>query len=320
MSHSWSGIGSTITVPELTEFIRHESQDLQGFAQLCNAPTGEALGRGRGDTVQYTFFPNLSVSGGVLSENEEIPEGSLVPVSGSYVVSEYGNSTRWSGKLEHLSRLPLEDGLVQALINDMRKAQNTAAFTQFEATSWIATFSTVADEFRTDGDESSFTNVASEDLSLANLRFLVKTARKNLIPYFDGESYVYISGVDSMDALRYDSTVVDLLKEVSGRDALNGEVGRIAQCRLVEDTHKIQKVSVAGGAGDPTGAGLNLDEGYLIGADAVINEYALAPEIRAQDKDFGRSIAVAWYFIAAWKKIYSESLHGKEHVIRVTSK
>lgn len=315
MSQSWSGIGSTITVNELTEYIRHAAQELQGFAQLCNAPTGEALGRGRGDTVQYTFFPNLSVSGGVLAENEEIPEGSLVPISGTYVVQEYGNSTRWTGKLEALSRLPLEDGLVQALIDDMHKVQNTAAFTEFDATSWIATFNSTADEFRTDGVAASFTNVANEDLSFANLRFLVKNARKNLIPYFDGESYIYISGVDSMDALRYDSAVTDLLKYDSGRAALNGEVGRIGQTRLVEDNHKIAKVG-----GSSSGAGLNLDTGYLIGADAVINEYALPPEIRAQDKDFGRSIAVAWYFIAAWKKIYSQTLHTKENVIKVTSK
>lgn len=315
MSHSWQGIGSTITVPELTDFVRHAAQELQGFAQLTNAPTGEALGRGKGDTVQYTFFPNLSTSGGVIAENEEIPEGSLVPISGSYVVQEYGNSTKWSGKLAHLSRLPVEDGLVQALINDMKKAQNTAAHAEFDSTDWIATFNSTADEFRTDGTAASFTNAANEQLSFANLRYLVRQARKNLIPYFDGESYVFITGVDSCDALRYDSGVTDLLKYDSGRAALNGEVGRIAQCRLVEDNHKVAKVG-----GTSSGAGLELDEGFLIGADAVINEYALAPEIRAQDKDFGRSTGVAWYFMAAWKKIYSQTLHSKEHVIKVTSK
>lgn len=315
MSHSWSGIGSTITVNELTEFIRHAAQEMQGFAQLCNSPTGDALGRGRGDTVQYTFFPNLSVSGGVLSENEEIPEGSLVPISGSYVLQEYGNSTRWSGKLQALSRLPLEDGLVQALIDDMRKAQNTAAFLEFDATSWIATFNSTADEFRTDGVAASFTNVANEQLSLANLRYLVRQARNRLIPFFDGESYVYITGVTSCDALRYDSAVSTMLQYDSGRSALNGEIGRVAQSRLVEDNHKIAVVG-----GTSSGAGLELDKGYLIGADAVVNEYALPPEIRAQDKDFGRSIAVAWYFIGAWKKIYSQTLHSKEHVIAVKSK
>lgn len=311
MSHSWSGIGSTITVPELTDFIRHAAQEMQGFAQLCNPPTGEALGRGKGDTVQYTFFPNLSTSGGVLVENEEIPEGSLVPISGSYVLQEYGNSTRFTGKLEALCRLPFEDGLVQALINDMRKAQNHAAFLEFDDTDWIVNFSATADEFRTDGVPGSFSNTTNEDLTLANLRYLVRTARKNLIPYFDGESYTYISGVDSLDNLRYESTVTTMLQYDSGRAALNGEVGRLAQTRLVEDNHQVTSKA---------GASTTLDVGYLIGADAVVNEYAIAPEIRAQDKDFGRSMGVAWYFIAAWKKIYSQALHSKEHVIKVAGK
>lgn len=319
MAHSWSGIGSTITVNELTEYIRHQAQELQGFAQLCNPPTGEALGRGRGDTVQYTYFPNLSVAGGVLSENVEIPEGSLTPVSGSYVVQEYGNSTRWTGKLAELSRLPLEDGLVQGLIDDMHKVQNTAAYTEFNATYWLATFNT-ANEFITDGTFATFANVATGQLSLANLRYVVRQARKRLIPYFDGESYVYITGVDSCDAIRYDSTVTTALQYDSGRAALNGECGRLAQCRLVEDNHKIVKADDDGGAGAASGDGVNLDVGFLVGADAVVNEYALPPEVRAQDKDFGRSVAVAWYFIAAWKKIYNQTNHSKEHIIKVTAK
>lgn len=312
MSHSWSGIGSTITVNELTEYIRHKAQDMQGFAQLCNPPTGQALGRGRGDTVQYTFFPNLSTTGGALTENEEIPEGSLTPVSGTYSLSEYGNAASWTGKLETLSRLPIEDGFVQALINDMHKAQNTAAFTQFDGTYWKASFAST-DQFVTN---NTLTTAATADLALSKLRFVVKKARLNLIPYFDGESYVYISGVESLDALRYDTTVSTMLQYESGRSALNGEVGRLAQCRLVEDTHKIAKASTEG---TPTGAGANLDIGFLVGADAVINEYAVPPEIRAQDRDLGRSIKVAWYFIAAWKKIYNQTSHSKEHVIKVSS-
>lgn len=317
MSESWSGISSTISVNTLTELIRHAAQSMQGFAQLCNAPTGKALGLNAGDTVQYTFFPNLSTTGGVLAENAVIPKGSLVPIKGTYVVQEYGNSTDFTGKLQALAQLPVEDGLVQALINDMKKAQNTAAFTEFDDTDWIATFSTVNDEFRTDGVAASFTNVASEQLSHANLRYVVKKARANLIPYFDGESYVYVTGVESTDAIKYDATVVASLQYDSGRAALNGECGRVAQCRIVEDNHVIRNVDTPG---SPTGAGLLLDEGFLVGADAVINEYAVMPEVRAQDGDFGRTIGVAWYFIAAWKKIYSQTLHSKEHVIKVTSK
>lgn len=315
MAQAWGAYASLINVNELTEFVRHQAQDLQGFDQLCNPPTGAALGRGKGDTVQYTYFPNISNAGGALNENEEIPEGSITPVKGTYVINEYGNSIKWTGKLEELSRLDVNSDFMKALTDDMKKLGNSEAFTQFDASSWIATFNSTADEFRTDGVAASFTNVANEDLTLANLRYIRKQAEKRLIPTFDGESYAVVSGVDSIDNLTGESTVTGMLQYDSGRAALNQEVGRIAGCRLIKDTHKIAKVG-----GSSTGAGANLDKTYLVGGDAVIKEYALAPEIRAQDKDFGRSIAIAYYFMAAWKKIYNQTDHSKEHVIRVVSK
>lgn len=313
MSQSWSGIGSSVTVPELTEFIRHAAQEMQGFAQCCNPPTGKALGLGAGDTVQYTYFSNISVSGGRLDENEDIPEGSIVPISGSYQLFEYGNSTKWTGKLDALCRLPINDGFVQVLINDMHKAQNSAAFLEFDATSWIANFSASGNEFRTDGVSASFSNATgTATLTLANLRYLNVQASNRLIPYFDGESYVVVTGVTSADTIRYDTAVSTMLQHDSGRAALNGEVGRLAECRIVKDNHKV--ATALGSTGSV------LDAVYLLGADAVTNEYAIAPEIRAQDAGFGRSLQVAWYFIAAWKKIYSQSVHSKEHVIKMTGK
>lgn len=315
MTHSLSSIGSFVTVGKLNDFVRMAAQELQGFAQLCNPPTGEALGLKRGSTMSMTFYGNLSRTGGVLVENEDIKTGSITPVQVSYTLQEYGNATDWTGLLEELAELDVESSFMTALMDDMRKVQNTAAFNEFDATKWIATFNSTADEFRTDGVAASFTNVANEQLSRDNLRFLVRQARNRLIPYFDGESYVAVTGVTSSDALRYDTNIQTPLREESGRSALNGEIGRIVQTRIIEDNHVITAV---GGAA--TGDGLLLDKTYLIGGDAVLNEYALPPEIRAEDSNFGRMTKVAWYFIASWKKIYSQDTNSKEHVIKVVSK
>jgi hypothetical protein len=57
----------------------------------------------------------------------------------------------------------------------------------------------------------------------------------------------------------------------------------------------------------------------LVGADAVIKEVALAPELRAEDKDFGRQVKIAYYFMGCYKKILSQTLHSRENVIKVAS-
>jgi hypothetical protein len=287
---------------------------MQGFAQLMNPPTGEGLGRNRGDTLKFTYFPNITTSGGQLSENAPIPKGSIIPVSNSLTMYEWGNATDFTGKLADLADLDVENSMIQALVDDMHKTMNTAAYNETVLTKWIATF-TATDEFRTDGVVASFAGGATQQLDLSNLNYVVAKARTNNIPYYDGESYVYVTGVDSMQALCYDTAVTTMLQHDSGRAALNGEVGRIGKCRLVEDNHKITKV---GGAS--SGAGLQLDKGFLFGADALMCEYAVTPEIRAQDGDFGRSCEVAWYSIFGVKKIYNQDSHSREHIIAVTSK
>lgn len=313
-SVSFGGIGSTITVPKLTETVRHEAQPLQGLSQLASPPTGKALGLGRGDTVKEVFYPNITNTGGELSENEVIPRGSITPFSMTYTVKEYGNSLNYTGKLKDLAELPVEDKFVQALLDDMRKLQNNQAYAQMAATKWIATFNSTANEFRTDGVVASFTNAADTNLSKANLRYLVKQAKKRNIPFFDGESYVVSTGVESADALCYDSGITtELSQSNEGRASLNGEIGRVVECRILVDNHALPVAKTI------TASNI-LDETYLVGADAFINEYALPPEIRAEDADFGRQLAVAYYFIAAWKKIYSQDVNSKEHIIKVTSK
>lgn len=311
MVQSWGSYSSLINVNELSEFVRHAPQPMLGFAQLCNPPTGGALGRNKGDTVQYTYYPDISQDGGELDENEDVPESSLTPIKSTYTVSEFGRALTWTDKLEDLARLGPESDFMHALVKGLRRLENTQAYNQFNSTDWLATFNSSADEFVND---ATLTSSANEDLSRDNLRFVVKKAKLNNIPKFDGESYVYISGVESIDALAYDDDVVTTLRYDSGKSAMNGEVGRVCECRLVVDNHKIAKVG-----GSASGAGANLDEGFLVGADAVIHEVARPPEIRAEDRDLGRKVKIGYLFLGSWKKMLDQTDHSREHIIKVDS-
>jgi len=319
---TWGDFDGIINVNELSEFVRHAAQDLQGFAQLCNPPTGKALGLGKGDTVQYIYYADIGIAGGELDENEEVPQSTLTPISATYQIKEFGNSLRWTKKLEDLSRLSVEDDFTVALVNDMKKLENSQAYTQFKATDWIASFNSSADAFVTNGTTITACN---EGLTFANLRYLVRNAEKRLIPYFDGESYVVVTGVDSLDALVYEqpgagatganvASVFEALKRDSGMAALNGECGRVARCRLVKDTHKVAKMG-----GSSSGEGANLDETFLIGADAVQKDVAEPWYLSIEDRDHKRNISVAYLGLMIWNKILDQTTHSKEHIIRVAS-
>lgn len=301
----WSTQSSIINVNELNEKVRIEAQPTMAFSQVLSGPDGKALGKNKGDRVQYIYYPDVDTAGGELSEYEEVPSTGFTPVEVDYQIKEYGNSIAYRDTLEKFARIDIEDVHVQALINDYKKLQNTQAYNQFALTDWVAGFLSGGDVFETDG---SVTGTVNEDLSLANLSFVKKKAEVNNIPYFDGESYVYITGVEAADTLESDSNLTNLLKEDSGRAALNGEIGRVKRCRVVIDNHKIAKIGAT-----------QFDEGFLIGADAVLYDIAEAVHMEGDVKDMGRHKKLGYLELAGYHKIMDQTSHSKEHIIHVTN-
>lgn len=304
MAQTFADYKAAINVEELTTLVRHNPQPTKAFAQAAGAPTGRALGMNKGDTVKYDFFPDVDTQGGELSETEEIPSTGLDPIAITYLVKEYGNAMKWTGKLEDLSRLSLEDNFMVALMNDWKKLENDRAYTEAIGTLWKFAFIAAGDEFVKTG---TLAGTADEDLSLDNLSAVKTRAKLEDIPKFDGESYLYLTGVEAIEALYSDSDLSTLLKEDSGRAALNGEIGRVRECRVVEDNHKIT---------DHLGG---FNEGVLLGADAIATDIAHPIEIRREIKDFGRSVGVAYYFMGAWYRVLQQATHGRSHAIHVSS-
>jgi hypothetical protein len=301
--------GGYATVPELTKLVRMQAQEAQGLAQLANPPDEAELGKGKGDEVYYTFVRNISNSGGKLVETNPIPKGKVTMVRSSFKIYEYGNSLEWTGKLEDLARINMTNPFMRALMDDLRKLENAAVYTEAILTDWKAVVNHATNNtigFATDGTPSG---AALAEPEWAALVRLVAEAEDRLIPYFDGESYMYVTGQNAITKLRLDSTVRDLLKQDSGRAVINGEIGRVAQLRIIKDNYSIDKTAGASA----------FNEGLLFGADAVQQQVGLPWEVRRQVADFGRDIGVAYYGIMGWHKMLDETDHDIEHIIHVTS-
>lgn len=311
MTQSWGVLadGGYATVPELTQLVRMQAQEAQGLAQLANPPDEENLGKGSGDEVYYIFVRNISNTGGLLTESVPIPKGKVTLVRSSFKIYEYGNSLEWTGKLEDLSRIDLNHPFMRALMDDLRKLENAAVYTEAVKTDWKIQVNHATNNTIVVTTNGTVAGAALADPEWPALTRIVAEAEDRLIPYYDGESYVYVTGQQAVTKLRLDSVVREILRQDSGRAVINGEIGRVAQCRIVKDNYSIDKTAGASA----------FNEGLLFGADAVQLQVGLPWEVRRQLADYGRDIGVAYYGIMGWWKMLDQTDHAQENIMHVSS-
>ncbi len=311
MGQSWSIVadGGYATETELTKLVRMQAQEAQGLAQLANPPDEANLGKGKGDTVSYLFFRNVATNGGTLTESNPIPKTKMTLVKATFTITEYGNSLEWTEKLEDLAKVTVEHPFMRGLMDDIRKMENTAVYTQAIATQWKIYLNNASANTIVVTTNGTPGGAALADPEWAALVRICGEAEDRLIPYYDGESYVYVTGQQAVTKLRLDTRITDMLRYESPRAALNGEIGRVAGLRIVKDNHVIDK----------TAGSTSFNEGLLFGADSVQQQVGLPWEVRRQIGDYGREIGVASYGIMGWKKMLDQTTHSQEHIMHVTS-
>lgn len=306
ISNTQLGYRSLVDVERLQEKVRIEALEKLGFAQMLNEDTGTAIGKNNGDTVVYTYYPQLAVDASPVDETDELPRQAVVPVRGSYTVQEYGQAIPLTGKLKELSMVDNEEIYVSLLADHMQKKENLLAYNLAKTTSWKYVYLAAGNNFTTNGTPSGTQN---EDLSFDNLCDLTAEAEDRNIPTFDGENYVVIARGRTINALAKSASVVNAIQNTMPESALNKEIGIIGNARLVKDT-QVQVIGISTGS---------YYEHFLFGADALLKELAVAPELSYETDNHGRFREVAYRWIAGYAKIYSQSAHSKEHIVHITS-
>jgi len=233
---------------------------------------------------------------------------------GTLSINEYGNSIPYTGKVEALSKLSVNDTIMVAIRNDMAKALDTAAFAQFTDSDVTYTVrGTASGRFSTTGVLAS-NNTALGNLNAYHVRDIITRMKKDLIPTYDGQDYMCIASPESVKGLFADSGWQDAYKYTSPENMWAGEIGRYFGCRFVEETHSLS--NVLGGTG---GAGGTYGEAVFFGADAVAYGVAEPPEIRIKEvTDYGRSKGIAWYGILGFHKTWDNSADGESRIVHVT--
>lgn len=316
----WSvnATGGYLSNPKLSKSIRHAAQRNYKFRQFTRME--KAIGKGKGDTVDFNKVSNVQTGGGTISEANRIPETNILIRRGQLVMEEYGNSIPFTGKLETLSEFSVDNIITKALRDDMAKVLDGSVASAFKSGDVFYTpTSASAGTWDVDGTVST---TATANLSLFHVKEIVDGMKVGLfgssntanpVPPYEGDDYICIASVKALRGIKDDPDFEEVMKYADPNRLLVGEVGRIYGCRFIE-TNNTSALS--------NGVGTNsvLGEAVFFGADPVIEAVAIPEEIRAKmPEDYGRSKGIAWYGLMGFERVWDYSTDSEEHIVYVTS-
>jgi N4-gp56 family major capsid protein len=277
-----------------------------------------AIGKNKGDTVDFNKVSNIQTQGGSIPESNRIPESNLLIRRGQMVMSEYGNSIPYTGKLEALAEFSPDNMITVALRNDMAKVMDSAVADQFKASDliYVPTSASAATW------ENTLATTALVNLSVFHVKEIVDGMKTgifgsltagNPVPPYDGDHYVSIASVKALRGIKDDPDFEEPVKYADPERLLMGEVGRFYMVRFVESNH-------TGALSNAKGTGSVLGEAVFFGSDPVIESVAIAEEVRAKiPGDYGRDKGIAWYALLGFKIVWDHTTDGEQHIVYVTS-
>lgn len=310
--YSVSSLGGVMSQPYLSQKLRSVAQPLFRGRQFVDAK--EAIGKNRGDTFLFDKTGNVATQGGTLVETSTIPETNFNVQQGTCVITEYGNSIPYTGKLENLIQFQLEPLTEQKLRDDMVKVLESACMAEYVKTDYIAVCSSTSSMvFTTNG---TATATAAANLSAPNTRSIVDYMKKKLIPTYDGRNYVCIGSVAAFSGMHSDTAAggwIDISKyTVAFAPAIfAGEVGTFYHTRFVEET---------GYLSNTIGNSSIYGQALFFGNDQVYEAVSIPEEIRVKiPQDYGRDMGLAWYSLLGFKIVWNLAADAEQHIVYVTS-
>lgn len=296
----------------LTNDLRVVLQPTLRFRQFADVKE-ESVGLHRGEQFHWNVYGDLAGTNdnnGLLVETNTIPEDSFTITQGTLTIAEYGRAVPWTKRLDDSAYHPVREIVTNALKNHARKSfdSNAAAKIDTVPLRVVPTggTSTTALTLTTDGTATLTNNVA---FGKAHARLVSTTMRERDIPAFVGDDYYALARPSTFDTLKDDLESVRQYVDAGFGMIMHGEIGRYDGIRFVQQTHK-----GAGAVGTASTTWTNGLSDWIVftGEDALTEGCAIPEEIRANlPQDFGRSRAIAWYFVGGWAIPHTVAAQGR---------
>ena len=295
---------------ELSDILRTAVQPLAKFRQFCDAKDFTDKGLHKGQLFTWNVYNDVATQGTTLTETNTIANTNFTIAQGTGTVVEMGNAVPYTGLLDNLSKHPVQEIINKVLKNDCKKALDTQASAQFNATllrvvpsgNGTAGTSTSAISLTTNGTATLTNSVA---LGKNHIKAIVDTMKERNIPPYMGDEYFAIAWPTTYRQVKNDLEGVYQYRDEGFQMIYNGEIGKFEGVRFIEQTN-VSKGSLSTAATAWT-AGYS-DWAFFFGEDTVAEAIVVPEEMRgAIPSDYGRSKGIAWYYLGGFAQTQTQA-------------
>jgi N4-gp56 family major capsid protein len=313
-----NSLGGFMYSRQLSNVLRMAVQPLVKFRQFADVRDASQQGKKKGDIFTWDVFSDVATAGGVLTETNTMPETNFTITQGTLTVTEAGNSVPYSGKLDNLSKFPVQELIQKVLKNDAVKTFDRLAWAQFNSTPLrvipVAGTDTAALTLTTNGTVTGTNTIAYNN---AHAKALTDLMKERNIPAYLGDDYYTLAWPTTLRTFKNNLETIHQYSDTGFKLIMNGEIGRYENNRYVEQTN-IAKGN--GTTGIATAAGGDMtawstgksDWMFTFGNDTVAEAVAVPEEMRGKiPTDFGRSKGVAWYYLGGFGIVHTLAANAR---------
>lgn len=301
-----NSLGGYMYSRQLSNVLRMAVQPLVKFRQFADVRDASQQGKKKGDIFTWDVFSDVATAGGVLTETNTMPETNFTITQGTLTVTEAGNSVPYSGKLDNLSKFPVQELIQKVLKNDAVKAFDRLAWAQFNATVLraipVGGTDTSAITLYTNGTVTGTNNVAYNN---GHAKSIVDTMKERNIPAYLGDDYYALAWPSTLRTFKNNLETIHQYSDTGFKLIMNGEIGRYENVRYIEQTN-IAKGTGTDGITQTTWTNAKSDWIFFFGNDTVAEAIAVPEEMRGKiPSDYGRSKGVAWYYLGGFGIVHT---------------
>lgn len=305
-----NSLGGYFYSRQLSNVLRMNVQPLVKFRQFADVHDASQQGKKKGDLFTWDVVADVATAGGVLVETNTMPETNFTITQGTLTITEAGNSVPYSGKLDNLSKFPVEDIIKKSLKNDCVKALDRLAWTQFNQCLLRAIptggTDTATITLYTNGTVTGTNNVAYNN---SHAKSLVDQMKERNIPAYLADDYYALAWPTTLRTFKNNLETIHQYTATGFNLIMNGEIGRYENVRYVEQTN-IAKGTGTDGVTTTAWTNSKSDWMFFFGSDTVAEAIATPEEIRGKiPDDYGRSKGIAWYYLGGFGIVHTQAVN-----------